>query len=157
MAEMHWHPARVCRSDTQSLTLMFERPEHCQRCQAGQGCGAGLWARLFVSTQPTTMTVPRQHLHGHQDAQQTFVDGDWVRVGVPSTVLARAAFSVYGWPLLVFVATLLVAPRDWPEVGVLALAVLAAMAAVIFSRRRRSGAWMMRIEGLKASPTKPTS
>lgn len=157
MTEMHWHPARVCSSDAQALTLMFERPEHCQRCQAGHGCGAGLWARLFVSTQPTTMTVPRRYLQGDHGTDQAFVDGDWVRVGVPSNVLARAALSVYGWPLLVFVATLALAPREWPEGGVLVLAIFAAVAAVAFSRRRRSSAWAMHIEGLKAPPIKPTS
>jgi len=153
VTEMQWHPARVTTIDDHQLTLMFARPEQCQRCQAGQGCGAGLLARLFASARPSAVTVPRDQVRSEQVVQ----GGDWVRVGVPSALLARAAVTLYGLPLLAFVAILVVAPESWHEGATLTLALLAAATTVILGRQRRTNHWTVRIEALNLSAFNPTS
>jgi sigma-E factor negative regulatory protein RseC len=74
------------------LKLVFSAPEQCQRCARGDGCGAGVFARLFTRSE-TLLPVP---------PGAALADGDWVRVGLEPRRLAVAAAWHYGLPLAGF-------------------------------------------------------
>lgn len=61
----------------------------CPRCQAGQGCGAGIFT---ASRRRVSMTVPVR------DGLQ-LLPGDSVRLCLPPGRLLRGVFLVYGLPL----------------------------------------------------------
>ncbi|RFF30427.1 SoxR reducing system RseC family protein [Wenzhouxiangella sediminis] len=91
---MIWQLARVVSIDAERLTLLFSAPEECERCARGEGCGAGVFARLF-SRRATCVTLP---------GSLPVSCGDWVRVGLEPRQLAFAAAVHYGLPLLGFLA-----------------------------------------------------
>lgn len=91
---MIWQIGRVVASDRDGLTLEFPRHEACRRCARGEGCGAGVFAGLLLRSVNRVMLPPRAD----------FTEGAWVRVGVESSHLLRAALLVYGLPLLAFLA-----------------------------------------------------
>lgn len=91
---MIWQLARVVALDDKRLTLAFSAPEHCRRCMQGQGCGAGVFARL-LSRRETRVSLP---------AELPVSPGQWLRVGCEPVQLARAAAVYYGLPLLGFLA-----------------------------------------------------
>jgi sigma-E factor negative regulatory protein RseC len=76
------------------LTLSFSAPKECQRCARGEGCGAGVFARLF-SRRSTRVTLP---------GSLAVSCGDWVRVGLEPRQLVLAAAVHYGLPLLGFLS-----------------------------------------------------
>lgn len=61
----------------------------CPRCQAGQGCGAGIFT---AARQRVSMTVPLRE--GLQ-----LLPGDSVRLSLPPGRLLRGVFLIYGLPL----------------------------------------------------------
>lgn len=89
---MIWQVARVLSRDGDRLTLVFSAPEQCRRCTRGEGCGAGVFARLF----------------GRRETRVELPDGcgatpdEWVRVGLEPRDLAAAAILHYGLPLAGF-------------------------------------------------------
>lgn len=91
---MIWQTARVVSIDSDRLTLVFSAPRNCQRCERGEGCGAGVFGRLF-SRRETRVMLP---------ASLAVACGDWVRVGLESRRLAAAAGVYYGLPLIGFLA-----------------------------------------------------
>ncbi|MEE4302720.1 MAG: SoxR reducing system RseC family protein [Wenzhouxiangella sp.] len=91
---MIWQLARVVSIDAERLTLSFSAPEECQRCARGEGCGAGVFARLF-SRRSTRVTLP---------GSLAVSCGDWVRVGLEPRQLVLAAAVHYGLPLLGFLS-----------------------------------------------------
>lgn len=91
---MIWQTARVVANDVDRLTLVFAAPESCQRCARGEGCGAGVFGRLF-GRRETRVLLP---------ANVTVACGEWVRVGFEPRHLAQAAGLHYGLPLLGFLA-----------------------------------------------------
>lgn len=101
MAGLNWQVAEVLYSDGKRVRLRFSRPEFCQRCQRGQGCGAGVFSRLFV---PRASEIEIECAH-------RLTAGQWVRVGFAHRTLAQAAAVTYGLPLMAFVAGAL--PAHW--------------------------------------------
>lgn len=151
MTERHWHPARLDAVDEHALTLWFTRPEHCQRCQAGQGCGAGLFAQLLTVGQLKAVTVAREQV----ETALTLQPGQWVRVGVSSQDLTRSALWMYGAPLLAFMAVLWALPRAWPEALSLVLALLAGVAMLSWGRRRSRSGLHLCIAALNSAAVEP--
>lgn len=113
---MIWQPARVVACDAKHLTLVFSRPESCQRCARGEGCGTGVFAHLF-SRRKTRVVLP---------AKIAVSSGDWVRVGLEPRDLAMSAGLHYGLPLVGFLLGAM-AGHVWSSGGIVAdLAALAA-------------------------------
>lgn len=112
---MIWQIARVVARDAERLTLVISPPENCRRCARGNGCGAGVLARLF-SRGDTRIVVP---------ARPALSDSDWVRVGLDPKQLARAASLHYGLPLAGFLAGAVIGQAVAPEAAYRDLAALA--------------------------------
>lgn len=89
---MIWQLARVVDRDADRLTLLLSAPETCERCARGEGCGAGVFSRLFTRRE-TRLVVP---------ARLAVSAGDHVRVGLAPAHLALAAGLHYGLPLAAF-------------------------------------------------------
>lgn len=66
--------------------------EACARCARGEGCGAGVFTRLFAR-RTVILDLPDT-----TDA----MPGDRIQVGVTASMLGRAASAVYGLPLAAF-------------------------------------------------------
>jgi sigma-E factor negative regulatory protein RseC len=92
--ELIWQPALVVGERPDSRWLEFRSASECERCARGEGCGAGLFARLF------TRGVGRLALPPERAA----MPGDRVFVGVPGRWLLGAATVVYLAPAAAFVA-----------------------------------------------------
>ncbi len=101
MQDVTWQVAQVLESGADRVRVRFARPETCQRCQQGRGCGAGLFARLFARS-TTELEVMTRLSPGV---------GDWVRVGVSAPALALSALFTYGLPTVAFVLGAL--PAHW--------------------------------------------
>jgi len=112
---MIWQLARVLARDADWLTLVFSRPENCARCARGEGCGAGVFARLFS----------RREMQLRLPAGPNVACGEWVRVGIRPGRLAAAAGLHYGLPLAGFLCGALAGHAAAPENGLRDLAALA--------------------------------
>lgn len=115
------------RADRMRVRML--RVPECRRCAAGQGCGAGVFSRLF-GRRETVLELP--DLAGVSA-------GEIVQVGVEAHALGRAARRVYGFPLLAFVAaalsvTVLTGLEPGSPVGD-AAALLAGLAAAVAAFR----------------------
>src|SRR5690554_6524013 len=121
---MIWQIARVVAGPG-GLVLEFSSPDACERCNRGEGCGAGLFSGLVLRGRS------RMELSGHRE----LVNGERARVGLPTDRLAVAGVLFYGLPLLGFLLGalalhLLLGPVAWRDIGALgggltALAVVA--------------------------------
>lgn len=87
-----WQPATIVAVEPEAVVVSFKSLRHCQRCLRGEGCGAGVFGRLFPS-RPTTLRLPGQH---------DFAMGQNVRVGLSPAQLLRASLVLYGLPLAAF-------------------------------------------------------
>ncbi len=96
-----WQVAEVLESDGGKVRLRFTRPEFCQRCRSGNGCGAGVFGALF-SRRNAEVLMP---------SELEFVSGQWVRVGISTGTLLLTAIAVYGLPVAGFAAGAL--PAHW--------------------------------------------
>lgn len=87
-----WQNATVVSSPDGGLNLEFE-PAGCSRCDAGNGCGAGVFVRLFT----------RRRIRLPLPAGCPARPGEPVRVGMPAALLNRIALRLYALPLAAFV------------------------------------------------------
>jgi sigma-E factor negative regulatory protein RseC len=101
MSTVAWHVAQVLETGSGRVRVRFERPRFCERCQRGQGCGAGVFSRLF----------PRRSTEVVIKTSLAPAIGDWVRIGIPGSALALTALFVYGLPVFAFVLGAL--PAHW--------------------------------------------
>lgn len=129
-AGLSWQVAQVLESSDRRLRLRFSRPEFCQRCQRGNGCGAGVFSGLF----------PRRTTEIEIDSDQDLAHGDWVRVGLAHRDLALGAARVYGLPLAAFVAGALpahwlIGAEGWRDLAALAGGLVAAVLAYVLAQR----------------------
>ncbi|TVS13752.1 MAG: hypothetical protein EA419_00975 [Wenzhouxiangella sp.] len=88
-----WQTGRVTAVSSVTVTIQFESLEQCRRCLRGEGCGAGVFSRLF-SARATELIVP---------ARRELCVGQFVRVGVRETDLMKAALWLYGLPVVAFI------------------------------------------------------
>lgn len=95
-----WQIGRVVRSDGATVLLELPDPAACGRCRAGQGCGAGQFARLFGRGRALQLSAP---------SCRYFSLGATVQVGIDSRWLLLAAAAAYLIPVLAFIGGALVA------------------------------------------------
>ena len=88
---MFTHSGRIVAVDDRHVRVCVTPRPGCARCEAGQGCGGGLFGRL-VSRGESELTVRRP--------SGRVAPGDAVRIGVPARSLVRASIVVYGLPLV---------------------------------------------------------
>ncbi|MCH8479038.1 MAG: SoxR reducing system RseC family protein [Wenzhouxiangella sp.] len=116
MSRLVWEMALVERDGDGRRWLRFDKLSSCQRCLSGQGCGAGVFSRLFA----------RGHARLAMPPGRFFKPGQRVRVGIPSSTLVLMAMLLYGLPLggFLLAATLghwLFALHSWRDLGALVL------------------------------------
>lgn len=87
---MIWQVARVVDCNAQALVVRIDAPEQCQRCARGEGCGAGVFSRLFARRETRLILPPGSPASV----------GEWVRLGVTPAALAVASARLYGLGLL---------------------------------------------------------
>lgn len=92
-ARLVWQSATVTAVGQNQVRVRMESLQHCQRCLRGEGCGAGVFSRLFA---PRSSEI---WLHSTHSCHQ----GQRVRIGVSETELMRLAGLLYGLPLLAFI------------------------------------------------------
>lgn len=127
---MIWQIARVDASDSGRLKLAFSSPSMCSRCSRGEGCGAGVFGGLLIRT-VTRVELP---------VAGGFAAGEWVRVGLPSRLLAFAALLHYGLPVAGFLAVasavhLLFDHAAWQDGAALAGGLAGLLLVVLATRR----------------------
>ncbi len=94
MRDIVWQVATVVDAEVDRIRVSFDSLSTCQRCLAGEGCGAGVFTRLFARRR-ANLVVQGEH---------DFVIGDKLRIGVAGNHLALSALALYGLPLLGFLA-----------------------------------------------------
>jgi sigma-E factor negative regulatory protein RseC len=87
-----WQPAVVTRITEDKLWLHLDALSACQRCLQGDGCGAGVFARLFA----------RRHASVVIDGVHDCKVGQRIRIGIDERSLMLAAVFLYGLPLTGF-------------------------------------------------------
>ena len=88
-----WQQGLVIGAGDGLVRVRFERLRQCQRCLEGQGCGAGVFSRLF-SSQAAEIALPDR---------QDFAIGQVVRVGIRAHEVVKLAIIVYLLPILAFI------------------------------------------------------
>lgn len=91
-----WQLGRVHAITKDQAQIKFDATTSCAKCLAGEGCGAGVFAKLF-NHKGASLAVPCA-----PDLQV----GQPVRVGVLPRDLLKGSWWLYGWPLAVFLITL---------------------------------------------------
>lgn len=129
---MKWQIARVERWTPEHMTLRFDPPSSCERCDRGEGCGAGAFSRLFAR-RGATLSV--KSLPG-------LAPDDWVRVGVDERRLLLGSLHLYGWPLMAFLLSMvlvhgLLPPTAWQDLVALLLGLVAAGICLQLLRRQQ--------------------
>lgn len=141
-----WQSGVVVRCTDTGVRVRFEPLAHCQRCLRGEGCGAGVFSRLFAGRRAELDVVTSARLKS----------GQAVRIGITSWALVRLAAAVYGLPVVVFIlaavaAATLVPPGGLQDLLALCSGTLGASGAVFYVVRQRSGLLNPRLELLSAS------
>lgn len=133
--EFTWQTAAVAAVEGEWVKLRFQPLAHCRRCLRGEGCGAGVFSRLFAA-RGSELWLP---------APEALQPGQLVRVGVREQELVRAAAVLYGFPVLSFIlaAGLAATVFSHPLHGDLAALVLGLAAGAVSIRI--SGRWRGRI------------
>lgn len=145
---MVWQPARVLECGEDWMRIGFDRLETCQACLRGEGCGAGVFSRLFVARQ-ATLRLP---------ANEPLSVGQRVRVGVSSGQLLLASILLYAAPLSAFLiaalgAHLAMVDAAWRD-PIALVAGLASGGLVLLALRRGRGMTLNpRVEPLSCSVT----
>ena len=106
MSRRIWQQGRVVSVDSGQARILLEPVNHCARCMSGQGCGAGVFSRLFARRSVELALPDRLGLE----------PGMGVQVGVSSAALAGACLRVYGLPLAGFVAGIMGVHGLMPDV-----------------------------------------
>ena len=148
MDDIVWQPARVLESGEDWIRVGFDRLSACQACLRGEGCGAGVYSRLFVTRQATLRI----------NSINPLPVGQTIRVGVSPNNLLLASFLLYAAPLVAFllgalVAHLALAGGPWQD-PIALMAGLGGAAAVLLALRHGRGLKLNpRVEALPCSAT----
>lgn len=81
---------RVIAVDGSVAQVQIGGRSGCPACDAGEGCGAGIFGRLLNRSEARLSLANELNLQ----------PGDPVLVGLPETTLLRLVMRLYGWPLL---------------------------------------------------------
>lgn len=144
--ELTWQRGIVSEISGTRVKIRFGALQQCRRCLRGEGCGAGVFGRLFA----------RSGAEMWLRADQPFSPGQAVRVGVLQRDLLRAAAFLYALPLLVFILAAAGGATFFSQsmardFGALAAGLLAASASLWLVGRLRIGLLNPRLESLSAS------
>ncbi len=129
-----WQVGTVTEVSPGQVRIAFDRLSTCDRCLNGEGCGAGVFARLF-SRRQALITL---------DADTEFRVGQKLKVGIPAWYLLSGALVLYGLPLLAFITGIVLAGwlvGDGPLAdltGLIAGLILAGSVLMIMRRARFS-------------------
>lgn len=101
---------QVVRCQDERLWVRMGSQSGCTACDDGQGCGAGLFAKL-LQRKPLVIELERKGL----DAQA----GQMVTLAIPENVYLKLVLASYGWPLLAALAGALVGYSigHWMQLG----------------------------------------
>jgi len=148
MDDIVWQPALVLEAGEDWVRVGFDRLETCQACLRGEGCGAGVFSRLFVARRATLMIWT-----GEPPAP-----GQRVRVGVKSSHLLLASLMLYAAPLVAFMVGALLAhlalgDSPWRDPAVLVSGLAVGGSVLLSLRRGRGLALNPRVEPLSCSVT----
>ncbi len=145
-SEFNWQCASVTAVNGSWVKLRLQPLRHCQRCLRGEGCGAGVFSRLFAARGSEVWLR----------APEPVPIGQLVRVGVREADLVRAAAFLYALPLLSFIlaaglaATLLDDPLI-KDVTALVAGLIVGALSIWLSGRLRGRILNPRVESLSGS------
>ena len=144
--ELTWQRGTVSEISGARVKVRFGSLQQCQRCLRGEGCGAGVFGRLFA----------RSGAEMWLTADQPLRPGQAVRVGVSPQDLLRAAALLYAVPLLAFILAAAAGATFFDQsltrdLGALVAGLLAAAASLWLVGRWRVGLLNPRLESLSAS------
>lgn len=86
---------QVLRCQDERLWVQMGSQSGCNACEAGRGCGAGVFSRL-LQRKPVILELPRNKLE--------ITAGQMVTLAIPEKVYISLVFGSYGWPLLAALA-----------------------------------------------------
>jgi len=86
---------QVLRCDRESLWVRIGTQSGCTACDNGEGCGAGLFAKL-LRRKPVTLELARKDLKVEA--------GQMLTLAFPEHVYIKMVSASYGWPLLAALA-----------------------------------------------------
>ena len=130
-----WHHGRVVSLNGDQAVIRFAPSEICARCFAGEGCGAGIFSKLFAKEgAELSLTTPF-------DA----CIGELVAVGIRPHQLVYGALWLYGLPVALFVILLVLGTygfgletRGLGELSLLLMATLGAGLSIKLAEHLRS-------------------
>jgi sigma-E factor negative regulatory protein RseC len=129
--------ARVIRIEEDIAWVSVGGQSGCPACDAGKGCGAGVFGRL-LRRKPVELPLPNEP--GARAGQA-------VTLGIPESLYLKLVFRQYGWPLLAGLAGALAShhiSKQFQAGPVLSdaitLAGMAGAAALAFAGLRKSNA-----------------
>lgn len=120
----------VVSVNDETICVQAQRQQACQMCVKGQGCGAGIWSRLW-GHKTVQLTFPRDE---YPEIQQ----GQSVRLAVPESTFLKGVAQLYLLPLLgLFLGALLPLAFDpnASEPLLIISGIIGLLTAVTFSRR----------------------
>lgn len=86
---------RVVRFRDGEVWVRLGAQSGCRSCENGQGCGAGLFAKLFRG-KPVILVLPEKALE--------LRTGQMLVLGIPESLYLRLVWATYGLPLLAALA-----------------------------------------------------
>ena len=86
---------QVLRCENERLWVRMGTRSGCTACDNGNGCGAGLFAKL-IRNKPVVLELARNELEVES--------GQMLTLAVPEQVYLKLVFASYGWPLLAALA-----------------------------------------------------
>jgi sigma-E factor negative regulatory protein RseC len=108
---------QVLRCDKESLWVRIGTQSGCTACDNGQGCGAGLFAKL-IRRKPVILELARNEMNVEA--------GQMLTLAFPEQVYLKLVFASYGWPLIAALAGALAGYSLTSWAGLQALAIDAA-------------------------------
>lgn len=115
---------QVVRCQGDRLWVRLGSQSGCTACDNGNGCGAGLFARL-LQRKPVVLELKRNDL--------SVEEGQMLTLAFPEQVYLKLVFASYGWPLLAALAGAFAgnALGVWLQLGLAAVDVLTLFAGLL--------------------------
>lgn len=83
---------QVVRCEGDRIWLRMGSQAGCTACENGNGCGAGIFAKL-LQTKPVTIVLERKNI--------SVRPGQMVTLAFPEQIYLKMVLAYYGWPLVV--------------------------------------------------------